>query len=298
MENLVIKLGATGDVVRTSTLLNRLEGNTTWITAEKNLPLIDGVKDELRCFTWEQREAARDRQYDLVINLEDTDDTGEFATSLNAARIYGAYLGESNTLEYTDDSSKWFDLSLISRYGREQADHLKHLNRRTYQDLMFEGLGITFKGDPYLLPRGTDTGLEGDVAISPGAGPVWPMKAWAHFDALQTQLEKAGLTVNVLPMRSTLLEHLGDVQGHRCVVSGDSLPMHLALGSGVKGGSIFNCTSPWEIHEYGLMTKLVSPYLEEHFYKRTFDPKATTAISLDDVFEATLKQLETSRVAI
>lgn len=292
MKNLVIKLGATGDVVRTSALLNRLEGNTTWITAEKNLPLIDGVKDNLRCFTWEEREEARDCQYDLVINLEDTDDTGEFATSMNADRIFGAYLGKSNTLEYTDDSSKWFDLSLISRYGREQADHLKLLNRRTYQDLIFEGLGMTFKGDPYLLPKGTETGLKGDVAISPVAGPVWPMKAWAHFEALQSELEAKGLKVNVLPTRPTLLEHLGDVQGHRCVVSGDSLPMHLALGSGVKCISIFNCTSPWEIHEYGLMTKLVSPYLEEHFYKRSFDPKATTAVSLEDVLEATLRQLK------
>jgi hypothetical protein len=47
--------------------------------------------------------------------------------------------------------------------------------------------------------------------------------------------------------RSSLLEHLADVQGHRCLVSGDSLPMHLGLGSAVCCVSIFTCASPWQI---------------------------------------------------
>ena len=48
------------------------------------------------------------------------------------------------------------------------------------------------------------------MAIAPVAGPVWPMKNWAHYDALQRRLEAQGLRVNVLPKRATLLEHLGD----------------------------------------------------------------------------------------
>ena len=41
----------------------------------------------------------------------------------------------------TTDASHY--LSLISVYGRKRADELKFLNRRTYQDLIFEGLGLT-----------------------------------------------------------------------------------------------------------------------------------------------------------
>ncbi len=292
MNLLIIKLGATGDVVRTSTLLHRFQGSTTWITDKKNMSLLQNMRENLRCLSWEGRESARDRCYDLVINLEDTEDTGRFATSIKGKQIFGAYLNEKYKLQYSDDSHAWFDLSLISRYGRKRADELKYQNRRTYQDLIFEGLGMKFKSETYVLPKGSETGMCGDVALSPVAGPVWPMKAWAYYGELQRELESRGFKVNILPTRPTLLEHLGDVQGHQCLVSGDSLPMHFALGSGVKCVSIFNCTSPWEIYEYGLMEKLVSPLLGEHFYKRDFDPAATTSISLEDVLEATLRQLK------
>ena len=106
------------------------------------------------------------------------------------------------------------------------------------------------------------------------------------------RLEAQGLRVNVLPKRATLLEHLGDIANHRCLVSGDSLPMHLALGLGIPCVTIFNCTSPWEIHDYGLQTKLVSPLLAEFFYKRGMDTRATTAIGLDEVFNAVLRRLQ------
>ena len=78
----------------------------------------------------------------------------------------------------------------------------------------------------------------------------------------------------------------------RVLVSGDSLPMHLALGVDVRCVTLFTCTSPWEIHDYGMQTTLVSPLLEEFFYKRGFDKRATTAISVDEVFEATMKELQ------
>ena len=195
-------------------------------------------------------------------------------------------------MRYSDEASPWFDLSLISRYGREEANRLKFLNRRSYQDLLFKGLGMCFCGERYLLPKSISSGLQGDVAISPNAGQVWPMKAWAYYRELQRELETQGLKVNVLPQRSTLLEHIGDIQGHRCLVSGDSLPMHLALGSGVPCVSIFNCTSPWEIHGYGIQTKLISPLLEQHFYQRHFDPAATTAVPLETVFNAVWEMLQ------
>ncbi len=57
------------------------------------------------------------------------------------------------------------------------------------------------------------------------------------------------MKVNVLPRRPSLHKHFGDVANHRCLVSGDSLPMHFALAAQVPCVTLFNCTSPWEIHE-------------------------------------------------
>jgi hypothetical protein len=290
---LIIKLNATGDVVRTTTLLRRLSGQITWITAAPNDQLLP-PRASVRCFEWAEREQARDRDYDLVVNLEDEVATAEFVRDVRYARLFGAYLADGGTIAYTDDSHQWFDLSLISRYGRTRADELKLQNRRTYQELIFDGLGFDFSGEPYVLPRPARTPLAGDVAIAPVAGPVWPMKGWAYYDELQAELESAGLTVNVLPRRQTLLEHMGDVANHRCLVSGDSLPMHFALGTGTPCVTLFNCTSPWEIYDYGVQTKLVSPVLDRFFYKRDFDPAATTAIRLDDVFTAVMERLNTA----
>ena len=260
MSVLIIKLGATGDVVRTTPLLRRLEGTVSWITAENNLPLLEGIDREVRCVSWENRRRVADTAYDLVINLEDDRETSSFLKELNFKQLFGAYLNGDDKLTYTLDSRDWFDLSLISTYGLEEADRLKLLNRRSYQELIFKGLGFHFDGETYCLPPAQPTGLQGDVAISSTAGPIWPMKKWAYYDELKNELESAGLKVNVLQSRPTLLEHLADVQGHRCLVSGDSLPMHLALGSGVRCVSIFTCTSPWEIYGYGLQEKIVSPF--------------------------------------
>lgn len=293
MNTLVIKLNATGDVVRTTPLLSQLRGDVTWITAAGNVPLLEGIAPNLRVLTWENRAAAADRQYDLLLNLEDELATAEFAATVDHRRVFGAH-ADGGAVRNTPDSNAWFDMSLISRFGRKRADELKLLNRRTYQDLIFEGLGWRFEGQPYRLPPATSTGLVGDVALAPVAGPAWPMKNWAYFAELQRELEKAGYTVNVLPKRSTLLEHLGDIAGHRLLVSGDSLPMHLALGLGIRCVTLFTCTSPWEIHGYGLQEQIVSPLLDRYFYRRDFDPAATTAIPVQTVLDACHRSLRSS----
>ena len=69
------------------------------------------------------------------------------------------------------------------------------------------------------------------------------MKKWAYYGELKEALEDTGLTVNVLPERRSLLEHLADVRNHRCLVGGDSLPMHFALGTRTP------CVDPLHLHE-------------------------------------------------
>lgn len=289
---LIIKLGATGDVVRTTPLLRQLSEQVTWLTAAKNTILLDGIGSNLRSFSWKERARALDSHYNLAINLEDSSDVAQFLRTVKHRDIFGGYLNRDNLLTYTNNSRRWFDLSLISSYGRQEADKLKFQNRQTYQELVFDGLGFRFAGETYLLPEPIETGLSGDVAIAADAGAIWPMKKWAYYEELKQQLEDRGLVVNVLPKRPSLLEHLSDVQNHQCLVGGDSLPMHLALGTGTRCVTLFTCTSPWEIYDYGIQKKIVSPFLEEFFYKRGYDERATTAISVDEVFEAVMAQLE------
>jgi len=292
MNVLIVKLGATGDVVRTTPLLHQLSGSVTWITAAKNGVLLDGLSDNLRHFSWEARARALDIPYDLAINLEDTLEAAIFLKSVRPAEIFGAYSDSSQRLRYTNNSKCWFDLSLISSYDRQEADRLKFLNRQTFQELIFNGLGLRFAGEPYVLPEAIEMGLSGDVAIAADAGPIWPMKRWAYYAELKRQLEDQGLSVNVLPQRASLLEHLSDVRNHCCLVGGDSLPMHFALGTRTPCVTLFTCTSPWEIYGYGVQRQIVSPLLEEFFYKRGYDERATTAITVHEVKLAVMEQLE------
>lgn len=291
MNILILKLGATGDVVRTTPLLKHLTGEVSWITAEKNVPLLMGLARTLRSVSWEQRAQFCDRDYDLVINLEDAPDVAEFLRQVRFKKLFGAYNNGNGSVAYTDDARGWFDLSLISRHGKASADQLKLQNRRTYQDLIFSGLGLRFNGEKYLLPEPAGTSLKGDVAIAPRAGNVWPMKNWAYYGELKAALEARGLTVNVLPERASLLEHLGDVKNHRCLVSGDSLPMHFALAAGTPCVTLFTCTAPWEIHPYGIQRQITSPLLSEFFFKRGMDERAIKAIPLEEVLEAVLEKL-------
>ena len=69
------------------------------------------------------------------------------------------------------------------------------------------------------------------------------------------------------------------------------MPMHMALGTQTKCVTLFTCTSPWEIYDHGVQTKIVSPLLEQFFYKRGFDARATTAVTLEEVFAAVIARL-------
>lgn len=297
MNVLIIKLGATGDVVRTTPLMRRFNGNITWVTAATNTVLLENLQDNVRPFSWKERERALDRHYDLAINLEDTLDVAQYLKTVKCGEIFGAYADSDNLLRYTENAKRWFDLSLISSYGRKEADRLKFLNRQSYQEMIFNGLGLQFLGEQYLLPEPIETELAGDVAIAAEAGHVWPMKKWAYYGDLKKRLEDRGLTVNLLPKRPSLLQHLSDVQNHRCLVSGDSLPMHFALGTRTPCVTLFTCTSPWEIYEYGVQKKIVSPLLAEFFYERGYVERAVTAIPVDEVFQAVMGQLEGAAVS-
>lgn len=284
MKTLIIKLGASGDVVRTTSLLHSFN-NVDWITNRMNSILLRGVQNIERIICDDELESTKFDNYDLVINLEDNLESALILNSLNYKDLFGAYLNKDGKVIYTENSKSWFDLSLISCYGIEKANKLKYENNKSFQELIFSGLGLEFKADPYFLPHSPVTNLYGDIAIAPKAGKVWPMKNWAYFDELVEVLREKGLIVNYLPNRPTMLEHLTDVRNHKLLVCGDSLPMHLALGAKIKLITLFICTSPSEIYGYDRMRKIVSSELKKYWYRRDFEQAAAESIPLKTVVD-------------
>src|ERR1700730_13921843 len=104
MKTLIIKLGATGDVVRTTPLLSRLPGQITWLTEARNTSLLEGLKRDVRCVAWEERTQIPDTKYDLVINLEDSLEAAVYLRTQEYSQLFGAFADPDGKLRYTDDS--------------------------------------------------------------------------------------------------------------------------------------------------------------------------------------------------
>ncbi|MDD5628617.1 MAG: glycosyltransferase family 9 protein [Elusimicrobia bacterium] len=270
MNTLLIKLGALGDVVRTTPLLRVLPGKVTWVADRAAHPLLP--REPLDALlTLPEASALRGRRFDLVLSLDEDREAAALASSVEAGRLEGTYLGSDGGLRYTDGSAGWFDMSLISRLGRERADSLKRRNGRTYQDLVFAMLGRRFSGEEYWIApaaRRREPGRPLRVGLDGRAGPRWPMKRWGGFPALARRLEADGLRVQLFRQRARLQDFRADIAACDLVVCGDTLTMHLALALGIRTVALFLCTSPYEIHGYGRLVKVASPLWKDYAYAR------------------------------
>lgn len=153
MNILIIKLGAIGDVIRATAILPGLREKykncrIDWVVKKmsfdvlKNNRLIDNV------YMIEDYKPIK--SYDLVISLDDEDEACELASKLKSKKIVGAYLKDGKK-NYTKDSSLWFDMGLISRFGKKKADELKALNRKTHPGIMYKILDLKYKKQEPLL---------------------------------------------------------------------------------------------------------------------------------------------------
>jgi len=163
---LVIKTGALGDVLRTTSILGGLarrhgpELHVTWVTAAEALPLLEGLVatgDVAEVLTLGADELAGDSDslvdlgarlaaggFTRVLSFDDEEPLCQLATQAaggDLTRITGAYLDGEGDRRYTEDAAPWFDMGLLSVHGRERADALKLANRRSHPDLFAEVVG-------------------------------------------------------------------------------------------------------------------------------------------------------------
>jgi heptosyltransferase II len=283
---LVIKLGALGDVIRTTPLLRVLEGEITWVTSAAALPFLRHAPQITELLVADDPGFRLERNYDLVINLEDDLPSAQLASAAAKERVVGPYL-RGDTIAYGGLSVEWFDMSLSSRYGRAKADQLKLRNRKTYQDLIFSALGKKYCGeDPVLRLPLRKTPTPGLVGIEARAGGVWPTKQWRRYGEIAERLEKLGHGVKFFQQRASVVDYADDINECDFVVCGDTLAMHLGLALGKRVVALFTCTSPWEIYGYGRLAKVVSPLLERFFYQRQYSTEPGDAISVTAVMES------------
>lgn len=297
---LIIKLGAMGDVLRTTPLLRRLKGDDpgceiTWLTAPESLPLLAHCELVDHALAWGLDSLVRldAQRFDRLICLDKAPEAAALAVRLQADQRQGFGLDQQGAVVPLDARSEY-----AVRLGTD--DELKfRLNRKTYQQICFEQLGLTFDGEAYALclqpaerswaeARARQLGLKRQappVGLAIGAGQVFanktmPPARWAALaDAIGLQLGRQVVLLEGPGERALADQVLGQVAGavlrsggdhdvrqyaallerFAAVVSADTLAMHLALAVGTRALALFGPTCAQEVELYGLGAAVVSP---------------------------------------
>jgi heptosyltransferase II len=149
MDILIIKLGAIGDVIRTTSLLGALKEkypycNIDWATKSNAAEIVKNNHNVDLTFIIDESNELLEKmlkKYDLVINFDDEEAACELAGQVKKGKLIGAY-SQDGKRKYTEDSAAWFDMGLISKFGKIRADELKIENKKTYHEIHFGILGL------------------------------------------------------------------------------------------------------------------------------------------------------------
>jgi heptosyltransferase-2 len=291
MKNLIIKVGALGDVLRTTPIFKILKGDNYLLSDEKTKEFISEGKYIKRIIHYEEKDKLLKFDFNLVLNLEEDKETAEFVNNLKFKKLIGVfYSTKKNLIDCTKESKYWFDMSLVSKLGIKKANELKFKNRKSYQEILFSMIGKKFKGEECILKKPSNsskpTNKEPIIAIEKRSGVKWPMKVWPFYDDLAKELKNLGAKVYFLRQRKTIQDYIRDINKCHILISGDTFAMHIGLALKKKLVTIFTCTSPWEIYDYGRMIKIINPKLKEAFYRRDYDFNLVSKITVDQVLDA------------
>lgn len=322
LDILIVKHGALGDVVRTSWLLPGLHqrfGSLTrvdWLTAS-------GAADLLRFNPFVERVlagAARLRpRYGWVLSLDDEQYAIEAASSVPCERVSGALLRDGRHV-YTEDVAPWFDMGLLSRYGKMRADAMKVENTASHSALFSSMLDVPVTHATFFNSRSREArwksvlrnGSGGAVfGINPFAGGRWPSKGLpppvlselvqqlladsamgvgrivlfseerARAQALMASWPSALASRIVVPDTSeSTLDLAAAIRALDYLVTTDSLALHLAVAQSVPNLSFYAPTSAAEIETFGTGVKLLSTAPDYCSYRGDADNTSITAARL------------------
>ncbi|MEZ6037437.1 MAG: glycosyltransferase family 9 protein [Planctomycetota bacterium] len=299
---LVVKLAATGDVLRTTAFLPAMHAawpgaHVTWLTRRSAAGLFAGnpLVDEVLT-TDDACTAARlsTERFDVVLCPDADPDAAVLAAMATGAERRGYTRDERGRIvPLGDGAARWLAMGL--------SDAAKKANRETYQHLVADVLGLPRDAvrEPILEPSraereaaaafvaelGTDRPL---IGLNTGAGGRWAYKQWTreHQEAFLSACADRGLAVLLLGGPEEVQRHrdllafaaelpVYDGGNHnsygrfaalidqcRVVVTSDSLAVHCAAARKKPAVVLFGPTSAAEIDLYGRGEKVVPPDLD------------------------------------
>lgn len=170
---LIIKLGAIGDVLRTTPLLPALrerhpDAHVTWLTDEGDRELLaaNPFIDRLLAHNLETALRLQVEEFSLLICLDKEARATALAMTTRADEKRGFGLSpQGNVIPLNPESSYAFALGL--------SDEMKfNVNQKSYQEVIFEAVGLPYRHQEYVLPLAPGYLAYGrEVMARSGAGP-------------------------------------------------------------------------------------------------------------------------------
>ncbi len=175
MNILIIKLGALGDVLRTTFVARGLKEKypqctITWLTKKSAIDILLNNSYIDTIIAWGDHTSLVSQEFDWVISLDDEQEVCTFATQLKTKKLQGAYCTSEGKRVYTDDVDAWFGMGLLrseEKGGKPKADELKKLNRKTFQEIYAHMFGIQGRNTQPILNLTLDELQYGQQILEP-----------------------------------------------------------------------------------------------------------------------------------
>ena len=199
---LIIKLGALGDVIRTTPLVtafsNKYQGvHITWITQSPAILPQQGI-DEI--WKWDEITMfrAQNREFDIAINLDKEEEACQLLAKVRADEKYG-YSWKDNHIAAATPAAEH---KLITGF----FDHLSKANTKSYLEEIFDICHLAFNGEEYLINLSEELSEKWKVnfekiasgkkvvGLNTGCGPRWNTRLWSegNWIALAENLKDRG----------------------------------------------------------------------------------------------------------
>ncbi len=330
MDILIIKIGALGDVVRTSFLAQAIKDKYKkespkmyWISDKKAKPLFINSQYIDYFIESENKDRIKNISFDLIINLEEDEETCAFASSLKYKEFIG--FGYSNRKVFpTPTTREWFAMSVLGK--KPLNDILKKKNKKTHRQLMAEIARVSWERyAPFLrlslkqreiaknFARRYNLSSEDFIlGINVGGADRWPKslpikktvslieRLYKEFQAKillfggpnEIERNKEILKKVKVPVIDTgcgndLIEFPALISLCKIIISTDSLGLHLALALKRKTVCLVGPTSPSEIDMYNTGEKIIAKSSCVCCYKKTC--RSMEKINIEEIILAVKK---------
>ncbi|MGB2867929.1 MAG: glycosyltransferase family 9 protein [Bacteroidota bacterium] len=290
---LIIKLGAVGDVIRTTPLLHKLKqihphAKIFWLTNSPEI-LPSQVDERLR-FSLPAVVALRSMQFDILYNLDKDREACALCAQISATEKRGCIL-KDGVITPIDNNAE-------AKYLTGVFNDVSKANRKSYPQEIFEMCGFPFAGERYILDRPT-SGKRGwkinpkktVIGLNTGCGDRWTSRLWedGNWISLAKNLRKKGYEVvllggeqehakNLRFARASKAKYFGHfplrefidlVDQCDLVVTGVTMAMHITIGLGKKIILFNNIFNKYEFELYGLGSVLEPEKPCQCFYQPT-----------------------------